>query len=250
MRVSSIPRAFRAALLACAVAVTALPATAADVPKVAFVGDSMADGLWGAFFRLAGRNRCGDDQLLLIRAAKNGTGLARPDHFDWNTELAGLLAREQPDVVFASIGLNDRQDFIAPDKQRFHYGTEGWLAAYRGNVSDFYASAAATGAPVLVVGLPNLKDEKLDAHATLVNGIYAEPSAPGVTYLEPFRLTKPDGGYTSFGPNVGGQTVQLRAADGVHFTPAGYDVVAAQFGPALREALESAGLSPGACLGG
>jgi uncharacterized protein len=239
----------RIALLAAATAAFALPTLAADVPKIAFVGDSMADGLWGAFFRLAGRNKCGEEQLKFIRNARNGTGLARPDHFDWNAALADLLAREQPTLVFASIGLNDRQDFITAGKQRLHYGTEGWLAAYRQNVEAFYASAAASGAPVLVVGLPNLKEEKLNTHATLVNDVYAG-TASGVTYLEPYRLVRDDGGYTSFGPNLSGQTVQLRAADGVHFTPAGYDVIAAHLAPALREALEAAGTPPGACLGG
>ena len=50
--------------LAASLAVCAFPAGAAPA-KVAFVGDSMSDGIWGAFFRLTGNNKC-SDQITLI----------------------------------------------------------------------------------------------------------------------------------------------------------------------------------------
>src|SRR3954454_3612151 len=93
-------------------AVGAAPAT------IAFVGDSMADGLWGAFFRLTGNQHCSPDELSLIRDARNGSGLARPDHFDWNSELDGIIAKTPPALVFASIGLNDGQDLVLADKSK------------------------------------------------------------------------------------------------------------------------------------
>src|SRR3954464_5020885 len=93
-----------------------LGAAQAAPATVAFVGDSMADGLWGAFFRLTGNQHCSPDELALIRDARNGTGLARPDHFDWNAELDAVVAKSTPALMFASIGLNDEQDMILPDK--------------------------------------------------------------------------------------------------------------------------------------
>ena len=67
----------------------------------------MADGLWGAFFRMTGNQHCTPEELSLIRDARNGTGLARPDHFDWNTELDTLIGKSAPTLIFASIGLNE-----------------------------------------------------------------------------------------------------------------------------------------------
>jgi hypothetical protein len=239
--------------LATSLALCAVPAMAAPA-KVAFVGDSMSDGIWGAFFRMTGNNKC-TDQLTLIRDARNGTGLARPDHFDWNAELDTLIGKEAPTLVFASIGLNDAQDLVMPDKTKFHLGTDEWLAQYKKNVADFYEHAGKGGAPVMIVGLPNLRDASAEKHAELVNTIYADvakaESTVSVTYVEPWTLTNDDGGFASFGPNINGQTVQLRAPDGTHFTQAGYDVLARYLEPSLSKALTAAHVTlADTCLGG
>ena len=57
--------------------------TEAPVIHIAFVGDSMADGLWGAMFRRLGKDKCLADKVKLLRKAKNGTGLTRLDQFNW-----------------------------------------------------------------------------------------------------------------------------------------------------------------------
>ena len=241
------------AALAISVAVSTVPAVASPA-KVAFVGDSMSDGIWGAFFRMTGNNKC-SDQLTLIRDARNGTGLARPDHFDWNAELDSLIGKEAPSLVFASIGLNDAQDLVMPDKTKYHLGTDECLAQYKKNVADFYEHAGRGGAPVMIFGLPNLRDASAEKHVELVNAIYADvakgETAVSVTYVERWHLTDGDGGYASFGPSVDGQTVQLRAADGTHFTQAGYDVLAKYLEPSLSKALADAHVTlADTCLGG
>lgn len=222
---------------------------------IAFVGDSMADGLWGAFFRMTGNQHCSPAELSLIRDARNGTGLARPDHFDWTAELDTLIGKSAPTLVLASIGLNDDQDVIMPDRSKFRLGTDEWLAQYKKNVADFYTHAGAGGAAVLIIGLPNLRDPGADKHAQLVNGIYEEEAQKAhdvkVTYVPPWTMTKEDGSFASFGPNLDGQTVQIRAPDGVHFTQAGYDVLAKYLEPSLGKVLNAANvhLAP-SCLSG
>lgn len=218
-------------------AAQAAPAT------VAFVGDSMADGLWGAFFRLTGNQHCSPEELSLVRDARNGSGLARPDHFDWNGELDALMAKTPPTLVFASIGLNDAQDLVLADKSKVRLGSDAWLAQYTQNVDDFYAHAGAAGAPVMIIGLPNLRDPKADAHAQMVNTIFAgeaKAAKVDVTYVQPWTMKNDDGSFASFGPGLSGQTVQIRAPDGVHFTQAGYDVLAKYLEPALSKELSQA----------
>ena len=53
--------------------------------KIAFVGDSTADGLWGGVTRLVPHDSCLKGNVELGRFAKNSTGLTRPDRFDWAT---------------------------------------------------------------------------------------------------------------------------------------------------------------------
>lgn len=243
----------RMALAACfaALLLTSGSGVAAAGPaRIAFVGDSMADGIWGAFFRLTGRQKCNPSELALIRDARNGTGLARPDHFDWTAELDKLVASDTPALIVASIGLNDRQDLIMPDRTRYKLGTDDWVAQYKRNVAEFYAHAGS--APMLIVGLPNLRDAKAEKHALLVNSIYADvaATAKNVVYVEPWRMTNEDGSFASYGPGLNGATVQIRAPDGLHFTAAGYDVLGIYLEAPLSEALEKASVTVGAgCLG-
>src|SRR3954471_24333021 len=110
-----------------------LGAAQAAPATVAFVGDSMADGLWGAFFRLTGNQHCSPDELSLIREARNGSCLARPDHFDWNSELDGIIAKTPPALVFASIGLNDGQDLVLADKSKLRLRRAALVSPYREN---------------------------------------------------------------------------------------------------------------------
>jgi uncharacterized protein len=244
-----------AGLAASLVVSVSMNAAAAAPATVAFVGDSMADGLWGAFFRLTGNQKCSPEELALMRDAKNGTGLARPDHFDWSSELDQIVTKSAPTVMFASLGLNDEQDMILPDKTKYRLGSPEWMAQYTKNVDAFYEHAGAGGAAVMIVGLPNLRDKSADQHAQLVNTIFqmeaANDKKVSVTYVPPWTLTNPDGSFASFGPSVSGQTVQLRAPDGIHFTQAGYDVLARYLQPSLSKALADAHVKfSNTCLGG
>ena len=240
-------------LVALAASLVASGANAAPA-RIAFVGDSMADGLWGAFFRLTGNQHCSPDELGLIRDAKNGSGLARPDHFDWTAELDGLVKDQAPSLVVASIGLNDRQDLVMPDRTKFRLGTPEWLTRYKQNVADFYAHAGAGGAPVLIIGLPNLRDAAAEKHAEFVNGIFEDVARAqrdvAVTYVTPWRMANDDGSFASYGPDLNGATVQIRAPDGLHFTQAGYDVLGKYLEPAIGTALGDAKIRlSGDCLG-
>jgi hypothetical protein len=104
------------------------------------------------------------------------------------------------------------------------------------------------------MGLPNLRDDGAEKHAELVNGIYHDVAAGeqkvAVTYIAPWRMTNDDGSFASFGKNLTGQTVQIRAPDGTHFTQAGYDVLAKYLEPTMAQVLAAAHirLSP-TCLG-
>ena len=76
---------------------------------IAFVGDSMADGLWGAMFRRLGKDKCLADKVKLIRRAKNGTGLTRLDQYNWVDEVGAIATDPGADLFVGSFGVNDRQ---------------------------------------------------------------------------------------------------------------------------------------------
>jgi hypothetical protein len=216
-------------------------ASGAWAAGIAFVGDSMSDGLWGAFVRMTAGKTC-PTGFSLLREAQNGTGLARPDRLDWASHVLEISNEYAPDIFVMSIGLNDRQAIVATDGTHIPLGTQEWVDAYRERVRAFYQDATANGAEALIVGIPVLRDQRANDHAQLLNLIYEDVArrTPHVTYIPPWHLDGADG-FVPYGPGPRGNVVQLRASDGVHFTTAGYDLLGIYLKPVLLNAMLSQG---------
>src|ERR1700674_603576 len=101
-----LPGAGRA--LAASLLVLAATSNAFAEPKrIAFIGDSMADGLWSRFLRLTIRDACLREELDLKREAKISTGLTRPDKFSWPEQARRLGASLKPHVFLGSLCPHD-----------------------------------------------------------------------------------------------------------------------------------------------
>jgi hypothetical protein len=236
-------------LVAFAAAAAGAPAVAAaDQPPpvhVAFVGDSMADGLWGAMFRRLGKDKCLADKIKLIRRAENGTGLTRLDKFDWVDEVGAIAADPGADLFVGSFGVNDRQSIVDVDKKRTEYGGPNFDGRYEGIVEDVLRTALSHGSSFLVMGLPVMLDPDANADAADKNKLFAEAVAhvasPRAVYVAPWTSQPPPDVYKPFLPNAKQTLVQVRAPDGVHFTTAGYDMVMDAFYPAIMDSLKQRG---------
>ena len=141
--------------------------------RIAFVGDSMADGLWGAFFRRLGKDKCLAERVKLIRKTKNGAGLARRDLIDWPTEIAAM-AKDGTDLFVGSFGINDRQAIVDESKARIEYGTPEFDPQYQAIAEAALRAATAGGASIMLLGLPVMLDPAVDADAKDKNRLFAE----------------------------------------------------------------------------
>lgn len=223
---------------------------AADRTRVAFMGDSMADGLWGAFVRSFARDRCLRDGMDGGRYARNGTGLTRTEGHDWVAQARKIVDGYAPGAVVASIGLNDRQDLAEGGRVRVPFGTPAWDEAYRARAGEFLKAAASNGAAVMLVGLPAMRDAAQHADAQAKNKLFAEAVAAAgdarIGYVEPWQVPGAPGTYATAVPGEGGRgLVQARAPDGIHFTMAGYDLVWAYLFPKLAAKLKETGRKAG-----
>ncbi len=219
---------------------------------IAFVGDSMSDGLWGAFVRMTAGKTC-PTGFTLLREAQNGTGLARPDRLDWASHVLEISNQYAPDIFVMSVGLNDQQPIVAPDGTRTPLGTDAWITAYAERVRAFYVDATANGAIAVIVGIPALRDQQANEHVQLENQIYEAVArqTPHVMYVRPWQLEGADG-FAPYGVGPRGTVVQLRASDGVHFTTAGYDLLGTYLKPVLLSAMITQGYAAdttSTCLG-
>jgi hypothetical protein len=216
-------------------------ATAPSAPdiRIACVGDSMIDGVWGGLLRAVSKDPCLKPRIRLGRYGENGTGLTRSDKYDWADEVSTVIAEFQPHLVVVSLGLNDRQGVVgAAGKPRTEYGSAGWTRAYNEAVLRFLRHASETAAGVLWIGIPAMRDKVTESDAKEKNRLYAAAietfASPKVGFVEPWHPNGADDDmFQAYGQDETGTRIQIRSPDGIHFTAAGYDMVAAYLLPRI-----------------
>jgi hypothetical protein len=213
--------------------------------RIGFIGDSTADGLWGGVSRLVPRDSCLKGHVELGRFAKNSTGLTRPERFNWADEAGRIGESFNPKLFVMSLGLNDRQSVVMGGKVTLDNSPE-YPARYKERVTAVLRSVAASRAYLLWVGLPAMRDAGQDRDARDKNRMFAEAIAEfgdgTLQYVLPWRLNESgEDKFASFGPDQNGKMVQIRTADGVHFTPSGELLVAAYLLPKIIATLVRSG---------
>jgi hypothetical protein len=207
--------------------------------RIACVGDSMIDGIWGGLLRCVSKDTCLKPRIQLGRYGENGTGLSRSDKYDWAEQVSTIIAEFQPQLVVASFGLNDRQGVVGPTgKPRIEYGSAGWARAYNEAVLRFMRHACEAPAGVLWIGIPAMRDKATQIDAKEKNLLYSDAiktfADQKVAFVEPWHQDgTDDNAFQPFGLDANGTRIQIRSSDGIHFTAAGYDMVAAYLLPKI-----------------
>ncbi|HUZ92267.1 MAG TPA: SGNH family hydrolase [Methylocella sp.] len=232
-------------------AIARVPAKPAVAPTyfVAVLGDSLgqmlAQGLSEAF-----ENR---PDVAVLRKAKEDSGLVRDDFFDWVKATQDLLASgEKINFAVMMIGSNDRQA-LHDANGTYEPGTPEWQAAYTQRIETIAGMFRDKKIPLVWVGLPILRSARLSADALTFNQFYRTYAEKAdATYVDIWEAFADEAGqYSATGPDINGQTVRLRTADGVHFTRAGARKLAHFVEPEIRRKLEEVqpniepGMTPG-----
>ena len=196
---------------------TAGPATDAAKPKVTVAGDSISVGLGSSL-----RTALGDSVDTKI-IGEGGTGLARPDNFDWPTRLQKLAREFPPNVLVFSVGSNDAQDLTdAGGKDLVPFRnppTAAWDAEYTKRLEAAFDAFAGTGTRVLWVGHVYTADPKVGATNRHINQL-AQAAAQDRPFVEVADLAA----LLGTGDN---KATACLIDDGLHLTVACYDKAAA-----------------------
>ncbi len=225
----------------------AAPARADDAAPVtvAFVGDSMADGLWGAMFRRLGKDKCLAERVKLVRKAKNGTGLTRLDQFNWVDEVGKIVAESRPDLFVGSFGINDRQGIVEKDKRAIAYPSPEFDTRYTSLVVEVIRAAMSQGASMVIIGLPVMMEDDANADALAKNKLFEasikEVGSDKATYVQPWTSGASPDVFKPYLPNARNSMVLVRASDGIHFTRVGYDMVMDSIYASLLGSLKARG---------
>lgn len=200
-------------------------------------GDSLADGLWGGLYRALQK----DPSIVVLRRARNGTGLSRPDRFNWLKALGQILEEDKPDGALIAFGLNDRQDMIGEPRKRIYLRSDEWTRLYAERVSAIIKLLAERKIAVYWMGLPIMRDEAVSSDIRYLNGIYQKVAAESqVKYFPLWDVAaNVEGQFASYDKDDQGITHQYRAEDGIHFTSVGYDRLTKRLLPWMRPDIDA-----------
>jgi uncharacterized protein len=183
-------------------------------------GDSLAGSLGPALGELTGRTGV----VQPVVDSRVSSGLLSPDFFDWSKNGAEDMSTYNPEVAVFIIGANDAKNLPKGADQ-----DPVWRERYATVVERMLEVLVGNGRSVFWVGAPIMSDSAFSERVKGVNSVYEEVAArhPDVTYVDAFAVfSGPDGKFAPSLPTGDGKLVRVRAQDGIHFTPAGGDVLA------------------------
>ncbi len=213
------------------------PVAAQPGGGVLLLGDSMIAGSLGATLE---RTLARSSGLPVTRAAQLGTGLARPDVYDWMKVVPALLQRDRPRFVVVSLGANDATNLREGDEQ-LDYGEPRWRQVYAARVEAMMRALTGENTRVLWLTLPPMRDKRLSTRAAFLNRVFAQTArkVPRVEFLEvDLLIGDPQRQFATFVQAPDGRLLRYRLDDGVHLAPAGSRAVAVWVRDWVRERAE------------
>ncbi|MCA0921173.1 GDSL-type esterase/lipase family protein [Pseudooceanicola nanhaiensis] len=212
--------------------------------RVAVLGDSLADGVWGAMFR----GWLGCDTLDLYRVTEVGDGLAKSDPSAWSGRLTGGIGgAARTDLVVIQVGANDIRA-IRTDGGRAVFDTPDWDTLYSDRARALLTAARGISDNVIWLGLPIVGDDKLEGPYSRVSALQAAvvqeraASDKQTLFVDMHEETQfGTGGYVQ-SVTLGDTLTQLRASDRIHFSERGYDMVVDVFSQEMEQRLKTGDL--------
>jgi hypothetical protein len=159
---------------------------------------------------------------------KVSSGLSRPDFFDWPQRMVDQIVDYRPDAVVLLFGANDGQDVYYEGKV-LKVGTKAWQEVYAQRVGEAMDILTSDGRRVYWVGQPIMKDFGYRQRIAMMNHIYEAEAKKreGVTFVSTWRIMANDkGSYAEYLEDANGDSIPVRAPDGIHLSRAGGDRMA------------------------
>jgi uncharacterized protein len=191
--------------------------------RILLAGDSMMQGIAPLLMRDLSRLH---PDWVVHDLSRQSTGLTVRRYFDWPARIVDEMDAKSLNLVVIFLGPNDPWD-MRVDGQRHVFPSPGWALNYARRVDEVVAAAVQRKVRVIWLGLPTMPEGRIKSGAILQNHIFHERALNwGTDYLatEPLVgiLSEP---FRKFIQTAGGQTVNLRAEDGVHLTPSGLRLI-------------------------
>jgi hypothetical protein len=192
------------------------PLATEDPLRLWIGGDSLAGSLGPSLGEIAAKTGV----VQPVYYSKVSSGLTSSGFFDWPETAGKEMVKLHPEITVFIIDANDTSIVDSSDD---------WDTEYATLVEEMMQVLIGPGRTVYWIGGPPFGDSRTDEVEALNDVARAVASQhPEVTYVDTFALFSDDDGdfAASLPSDVTGETVQVRAGDGVHFTPEGGDRLA------------------------
>jgi len=196
------------------------PNTAATY-KITVAGDSISVGLGASIRGVEG------DHAVVKVIGVEGTGLARPDTFDWPARLQQLAREFPPQVLVFSLSSNDAQDLLDVQGKVVARlsDTAAWDAEYERRLGASFDAFASTGTTVVWVGHVRTAQDRVGLVNRRVQKLAAATAAS-----RPFVVVADLADLLGTGEQKADRCL---IADGLHLTVACLDEAATKLLPTL-----------------
>ena len=191
-------------------------------PAIVVFGDSQAAGLARGLQRVLAE----DPRFRVLNRTHAGASLVH-DEQEWLAPVETFAAREKADIAVVMFGANDRID-MREGRATLRFRGEEWRAEYTARIDRILDQLAAAGLRVLWLGNPIARSERYSDDMSYINELYAEAIARhGFQFMPLWTVVADENGqYAAYGKDRVGVTQRLRGVDGIHFTAAGYELIA------------------------
>jgi hypothetical protein len=220
------------AVFAAARADDAPPPAPAEPLQVAIFGDSQAQGIAGGLQRVL----LGDPRFHIINRTHPGASLTHAES-EWYGPVDHFVGHDKADVAIVMFGANDRLDMRDPKLGYLHFETDAWHDAYAAKVDRILAALQGAHLKIIWCGNPIARSATYSSDMSYINGIF-ETEVPkyGGTFFPLWSVITDDKGeFSAYGKSRNGTTERLRGDDGIHFTSAGYEIIADKLIPLLPQ---------------
>ena len=213
-----------------------------DQYSVFVFGDALAGGLWAGTARITN----GNARLIINGRYRDGSGLAKPNIYNWAQRLPVTLENRQVDIALVFIGTNDGQD-IRYQGAYLTFNSLQWRKVYTASVATMMTQLTAHKTAVYWLEVPPVNRPDLDERLKIIAAIHKQQAAKyGIRFIEIRKLfTTPEGQYTQNGADIDGNFARLRSRNGIRFIKAGNNKLASiVLGQVLRDVAIADGERP------
>jgi hypothetical protein len=211
-----------AAVLLCLAAIAVDAAEPGKPELIVVFGDSQAQGLALGLQRVLVE----EPRYRVLNRTHPGAALVHGEN-EWLAPIERFTARERADIAVVMFGANDRLD-MRERGAYVRFRTEDWRQLYAARTDKVLTLLANAGLRVIWIGNPIARSPTYSADMSYINDIYAAETVRFGAEFVPIWTMVADGGgrYAAYGKDRDGTTQRLRTDDGIHFTAAGYELIA------------------------